>query len=83
MMHVNYSVRKRKLDRYGCDSSGAYWGHGLPLYELEFRDSGINVVHTAHLRAVDRESAKVQAKGLIVDHFQVSPSKVCLWYGNV
>lgn len=54
-VHLKFTLRRIRLDRGGYDSYGAYYGHGLPLYEFEaVNDPSIS----GTLRAKDRDAAK-------------------------
>jgi len=83
MLHVNYSLRRVKLNRQGYAPGGNYWGAGQPLYVCEYRADGETRVETGYLRANSRAEAKRQAKMHIALFYHTYVDKVCLWRGNV
>ena len=83
MLHVNYSLRRVKLNRGGYDTSGSYWGVGAPLYVCEYRADNERSIETGYLRASTRERAIAQAKEKIALFYRTDADKVALWRGNV
>lgn len=61
------SLRKIRLDRGGYDSSGRYYGTGLPLYEAYDEETGLDVRFRAH----DRDDAKAKIERAADTHWGV------------
>lgn len=52
------SIRKVRLNGGGYDSSGTYWGRGMPLYCVEDIDTGMRLF----VRASDRATVVEQVR---------------------
>jgi hypothetical protein len=83
VLHVNYSLRRVKLNRQGYEANGSYWGIGQPLYVCDFRADEERSIETGYLRANSRQEAIAQAKMHIALFYRTAADKVCLWRGNV
>ena len=57
---IKMSLRRLYLNSGGYDSSGAYFGHGLPIYIYSGETESDEIWGT--LRAGSRESAKAQIR---------------------
>lgn len=60
---VFFHLRRVRLNSGGYDSSGAYWGHGAPLYQWERWGADIGL-ESGTLRATDRKAAKAAVRKL-------------------
>ncbi len=55
---IKVTLRKIRLNRGGYDSSGAYWGLGVPLYRYSYIHPLNNTEYSCYIRASSRALAK-------------------------
>jgi hypothetical protein len=65
-------LQRIRLNSGGYDSSGSYYGLGLPLYQWAIsgeRDDGTKIYHIGNLRAGTRDKAKQYVRDLITQEY--------------
>lgn len=70
-----FALQRVRLNQGGYDSTGTYWGIGMPLYCWQYYgdDEELDGIGD-YIRAHDREDAKIRVTKHVQWHHNVTPS---------